>query len=52
VLAADVEAKLAAGDVEAARAAGDELDEIAAAFDSAYLRVGRVRTRVRAARRR
>jgi len=38
VLAACVEVKLAAGDVEAARAAVDELDEIAAAFDSPYLR--------------
>jgi DNA-binding CsgD family transcriptional regulator len=38
VLAAYVEVKLAAGDVEAARAAVDELDEIAAAFESPYLR--------------
>jgi ATP/maltotriose-dependent transcriptional regulator MalT len=37
VLAADVEAKLAAGDVDDARAAVDELDEIAATFDSPYL---------------
>jgi DNA-binding CsgD family transcriptional regulator len=38
VLAAYVEVNLAAGDVEAARAAVDELDEIAAAFESPYLR--------------
>ena len=38
VLAAYVEIKLAAGDVEHARAAVDELDEIAVAFDSPYLR--------------
>jgi DNA-binding CsgD family transcriptional regulator len=38
VLSAYVEIKLAAGAVEDARAAVDELDEIAAAFDSPYLR--------------
>jgi len=38
VLAAYVGIKLAAGDVEDARAAVDELDEVAAAFDSPYLR--------------
>jgi ATP/maltotriose-dependent transcriptional regulator MalT len=38
VLHAYVDVLLATGDVEAARAAVDELDEIAAAFDSAYLR--------------
>lgn len=38
VLSAYVEIKLAAGDVEDARAAADELDEIAATFDSPYLR--------------
>lgn len=38
VLAAYVGIKLAAGDVEDARAAVDELDEIAAVFDSPYLR--------------
>lgn len=38
VLSAYVEIKLAAGDVGAARATMDELHEIAAAFDSPYLR--------------
>jgi DNA-binding CsgD family transcriptional regulator len=38
VLSAYVEITLAAGDVKAARAAVDELDEIAATFDSPYLR--------------
>ena len=38
VLSAHVEVTLAARDVAAARAAVDELDEIAAAFDSPYLR--------------
>nr|WP_276320730.1 LuxR family transcriptional regulator [Phytoactinopolyspora endophytica] len=38
VLPAYVEIKLAAGDVETARAAVDELGEIAATFDSPYLR--------------
>jgi ATP/maltotriose-dependent transcriptional regulator MalT len=38
VLSAYVEIKLAAGDVEDARVAVDELNEIAVAFDSPYLR--------------
>jgi DNA-binding CsgD family transcriptional regulator len=38
VLSAYAEIKLVAGDVEAARAAADELGEIAAVFDSPYLR--------------
>jgi DNA-binding CsgD family transcriptional regulator len=38
VLAAQVEIALAAGELDAARYATDELDQIAADFDSAYLR--------------
>lgn len=38
VLSAYVEIKLAAGDIDDARTAVDELDAIAAAFDSSYLR--------------
>lgn len=38
VLAAYIEIRLAAGDVESSRSATDELESIAAAFDSLYLR--------------
>ncbi|MGH9151375.1 MAG: LuxR C-terminal-related transcriptional regulator [Acidimicrobiales bacterium] len=45
ILAAFVEITLAAGDVDAARSATDGLDQLAAAFDSSFLRAAAARGR-------